>query len=654
MNDIYEKKANKYKYKYLKLKKQYIAEGGANDWFSDLFKPLTDILGISDQPIPIQQQQYEQQRKKNFELQLKLDKEERERKERLRRQEQIRQHPVEGPPLEINKQFEKERQPLGIEQFKIEEERRRRRQQQQQQQQQQQLAEQEKRRRQQQQLAEQEQIRRQQQQLAEKEQQYRAQQQEQIQQEQIRQEQLRRQEPLPEQQKLQFVKKNITNIKNINYDIEFIGEGGFGCVISPPLKFNNIIYIDKNQENINDYELNKIFTSKEYVGKLLSCDNEVFNDEYKDFIELNRIDPEAKHRSNLKFAAYMSSEDLNKELKNLKVDPNELYNKIRNRQELTQLEKLYKCLSDRNKQIINSSSKNYGYIISTKVGKSLIQVLKSNNFNNDKIILFLEKLKESIGDLIKKLYTDGSIHGDIKFDNMTMTFNDKGEIDNESKICFIDFGFMQKYNILDKLKTKNHQYPYILSIFKNIKNKINNPNQKIRKLEFINLLNNKSYSSDKIEFDLQPTLLKFTNLNFMDYRCFFHSLEDNKEYSLIDYYIMCIKPIAKNVDIHSLSIYIYFLFYNFYPEIKPFNYYDNYNIKIKNILKELLINALYNNIDGPEELIIYIDAIINSIKNNINTIIYEQIEKRRKNKDIKFYYYYHDNYIDSNHRYIYK
>ena len=40
MNDIYEYKARKYKHKYLKLKKQYIGEGGANDienFFSNLF-----------------------------------------------------------------------------------------------------------------------------------------------------------------------------------------------------------------------------------------------------------------------------------------------------------------------------------------------------------------------------------------------------------------------------------------------------------------------------------------------------------------------------------------------------------------------------------------------------------------------------------------
>ena len=46
MSDIYEQKANKYKYKYLKLKKKYIAEGGEpGNWLSDLFTPITNLFG---------------------------------------------------------------------------------------------------------------------------------------------------------------------------------------------------------------------------------------------------------------------------------------------------------------------------------------------------------------------------------------------------------------------------------------------------------------------------------------------------------------------------------------------------------------------------------------------------------------------------------
>ena len=65
------------------------------------------------------------------------------------------------------------------------------------------------------------------------------------------------------------------------------------------------------------------------------------------------------------------------------------------------------------------------------------------------------------------------------------------------------------------------------------------------------------------------------------------------------------------------------------------------NQKTLNILNELVINALYNNIDGPEELIIYIDAIINSIKNTSYYDIEKKIKVRRRNKEIPFYYYYY-------------
>jgi hypothetical protein len=100
----------------------------------------------------------------------------------------------------------------------------------------------------------------------------------------------------------------------------------------------------------------------------------------------------------------------------------------------------------------------------------------------------------------------------------------------------------------------------------------------------------------------------------------------------------------KNSDIYALSLYIHSLFIiTFDIDLDQ----DSNNLKI---LNELLINALYNNIDGPDELIIYIDAIINSIKNNNYNLISEKIKERRNNLEpkIPFYYYYHDKYIDLN------
>jgi hypothetical protein len=511
-----------------------------------------------------------------------------------------------------------------------------------------------------------------------------------------------------------YIEKQVTktNIKQIidtiNYDFEFIGEGSFGCIISPPLQFNNTIYI-KNLININDDELNEIFTSKEYVGKLLSCDNEVFNKEYEDFLKLKKIDPEAKHRSVLIFAAYMNKEELTTKLEELKnKEDKQILDDKEDKQILddkdsvpviTPVHKLYYCL----KKIkllnnifnnVSSASENYGYIISTRVGKSF-KDHKLNDFNNGEIITILKNLKESIGDIIQKLYDNESIHGDIKFDNMTL--------DENLKVYFIDFGFMQKYYELDNLKTSSHQYPEILNIFLKIKNKFKNykeddeedeededdfekklkkllKKQTLNKEELINLL--KKYQQEKIN-SIQSDLLNFTNLNFIDYNRYFESLEDNIEYSLDDY-TKCIEQIAKNIDIYALSLYIYKLFYNYFDEIKPFNYFDeiqpfNYfktsnNIKdyiinlynafinnTNNILNVLLINALYNNIDGPEELIIYLEAIINSIEYIDNKSLYKEgyitnkIKDRRNNLELKipFYIYYDNHYKDSNYIYNY-
>ena len=432
----------------------------------------------------------------------------------------------------------------------------------------------------------------------------------------------------------QFVKpvSQLVLLHNINYEIEFVGKGTYGCIISPPLQFNN-----NNNINIKfNTNINNIFTSKEYVGKLLSCDNNAFNDEYEQFINIEKIDKDANHRSKLIFAAYMSNEELKENLIFL-------CNNLQNEKTKEQIKQLYKCLINPEKQIINSSiSKNYGYIISTRVGKSFADH-KLDEFKTDEIITILENLKESIGDLIQKLYDDESIHGDIKFDNMTL--------DKKLKVYFIDFGFIQKYDDYEKLKQiSRHQiYPDILDIFIKISN-ISVKNNKISKLELINRLNSKKFQK---EGSIQSNLLKKTQLNFIDYSCFFHSLEDNTKYSLEEFYTKCIKPIIKNIDIYGLSLYIYVLFIKIYKNTVPFNYDFNKDPNTLKILNELLINALYNNIDSPDELIIYLEAIINSIKKNSNYLISEKIEERRNNLEpkIPFYYYYHYNYIDSN--YIY-
>ena len=214
---------------------------------------------------------------------------------------------------------------------------------------------------------------------------------------------------------------------------------------------------------------------------------------------------------------------------------------------------------------------------------------------------------------------------------MTMTLNDKGEIYDKSRIYFIDFGFMKKYTDQANINhhSINHQYPDILFNFNILKQKYNKT-QKINKLELITLLNNQ-----KKPDSIQSKLLEKTQLNKIDYSCFFHSLEDNTEYSPQQIYDMCIEPIAKNIDIYALSLFIYQLFFNIYSNINSYKYDFDNNPTTLVFLNELLINALYNNIDGPEELIYYLDEIIQSLKDNyieINNIYIQNIKNKIRSR----------------------
>jgi hypothetical protein len=165
-------------------------------------------------------------------------------------------------------------------------------------------------------------------------------------------------------------------------------------------------------------------------------------------------------------------------------------------------------------------------------------------------------------------------------------------------------------------------------------NIIRSINQPIRKSELIELINK---SENEKKNTILPQLLSSTTLSFIDYSCYFQSLEDEKEYFLIDFYTLCIEPIIKNIDIYALSLFIHQLFFSIFG-FKTFNLkYINKTTYI--ILNALLINALYNNIDGPSELIIYLDGIIDSLNNSYvsKTITNKIINLRGKKK--QFFYY---------------
>ena len=443
-----------------------------------------------------------------------------------------------------------------------------------------------------------------------------------------------------------FEKKNENNENNEKF--KFIGSGGFGCIISPPVQFNttninNILYpLDKNIDE-------EIFKNKDYIGKLLSCRNNVFTQEKNEFLELEKIDPEAKYRSKIIFAAYYNKKELTIKLKkNISY-----FNKLIN---VNDIDALYNCLN--NKKLLKELNKiddpgnpgnandNYGYIISTRVGISFDKI-NLNKFNEEQIIKILTNLKTSIQDLIKKLYDNEFKHGDLKNENITL------DEANDYKISFIDFGLMSKYSDIKNIGnySVNYQYNDIIGIFIIIINYYKPFYSKINIItneELISLFNSIEMTKSELlaHFDdlkykkkrsILPNILSSLNslnsiqssksINFIDYSHFFKSIDDNK-HNLEYFYTNCIKPIAKNIDIYALSLFIYQLFFKI-------NNSTSFNSKFikkdtRNILYALLKDALYNNIDGPDELIIYLDEIINSLDGSyIKGQITEKIRIRR-------------------------
>jgi hypothetical protein len=425
----------------------------------------------------------------------------------------------------------------------------------------------------------------------------------------------------------------------------YLGEGAYGCIISPPHQF---IFNDNKQ--IICHKDNNIY-DKNYVGKLLRCNDIIgkeyinsFYEEYCEFIKLDNIDSESKHRSKLVFAAYINDaqyKHINEEYK--QKDNRIIFIDCLNKKINRQIQTIdIVNISDKEK----GKSYKFGYIISTKVGKSFDKV-KLNEFDKNQIIQILTNLKESIKDLITTLYTKNLIHADIKFPNMTL------DIENNFKVCFIDFGLMKNYKDnkdMEKLKniSQYYLYPDILYTYFHIIRRMHESSM-ITKLELIQLLN--LYENLKQQFNhYNPSLLNITKLQKINYSHFFKSLEDNVKYPLKYIFSKCIEPIIKNIDMYALSLFIYELFFNNNSNNRNPNIFDpqyRKNNAIGPIIQMLLINAIYNNIDGPEELIIYLDGIINNLNGTYKKgDIKKEINKRRTNINKPYINYYYDGYSE--------
>ena len=88
-------------------------------------------------------------------------------------------------------------------------------------------------------------------------------------------------------------------------------------------------------------------------------------------------------------------------------------------------------------------------------------------------------------------------------------------------------------------------------------------------------------------------------------------LQDNIQYDINYIYTNHILPIAKNSDIHALSLFIYDIFFGInFKNIMASNFIGQ---NTTNLVNNLLEDALYNRINGPVHLSNKLDEIINSI-----------------------------------------
>jgi hypothetical protein len=199
-----------------------------------------------------------------------------------------------------------------------------------------------------------------------------------------------------------------------------------------------------------------------------------------------------------------------------------------------------------------------------------------------------------------------------------------------NKIYFIDFGFTDKYNNVlneDPIilgKSLNYNYPIVLHLF-SILFFSKSQTYTNTKLGYLQLLNNiiTNLHLYKQLYKVVNTLIVshpysiFKNIDdvkiyFKDYiKILLNLLKENKKYTIIDVYNKCFSPIAKNLDIYSLSLVMFHMFYNnIYQKFTLRNTVNNQTLQL---ISNLFNDALYNTIKDPIDLADRLDNIINTI-----------------------------------------
>ena len=389
--------------------------------------------------------------------------------------------------------------------------------------------------------------------------------------------------------------------------INFIGEGGFGCVFSPPKLITPIVKQeyppnDKIDINIDQYD-------DKYVAKILSFEKNAYTKEFASNMIIEIFDKDGNYTPKMIFAGHMDIEAFDDFLKKIRKENKELY----------------ECINPKFKKY---RYKHYGYIISTRVGKSFNN-LTTDDINESNIKDVLISFSRGIRNFINKLYEQEYLHGDIKTSNMTI---------KDNNIYFIDFGLTDKYNkiLTDKndntypivlTNSTNQNYPIILHLFSIVY--VEQPETfTTNKAKYLELFNNRITQPVS---ESNPYFIAVNNLISSEQYSIFTNIEDvktylkeyikqllddklveSRDYSIKEVYDMCFLPIAKNVDIYSLSLVMFHLFYNniYQRSITLRNYVL---VETLELISDLFKDALYNKIENPIVLADRLDAIIETI-----------------------------------------
>jgi hypothetical protein len=375
----------------------------------------------------------------------------------------------------------------------------------------------------------------------------------------------------------------------IENDTDEVLQGGAGCVTIIPISLQGLEITQQYPYKTINLEQ---FSNNKYVGKFMSCADDIYGQEYENLklITNNKWDRKHKYTQKLCFAGYVNYQSLITHL-----ETNQKFN-------------LVACIKHKYDKYQGLSfntitNNNICYLITTKVGTSFeILLNKRPNIINNNIVLILTSLKNGISNFINKLYRENFVLGDINTKNMTYD-------ETQKKVYFIDYGIMHNSTIYNKIKhtyySYNVNYSLIISMFYYAINEL--PNTLISKQEFIKLMKIKNvsihllhkYIQDKINY-LRSLISNFDDIynNYID--TYFSTLPNyiNLETEIDKIYRDYILPIAKNTDIYALCLFIY-------------NIVNIYN---KQFVKQLLIDVIENKINGPIDLSIRLDKIIKQIQ----------------------------------------